>query len=67
MEQEVEVAIALIIRTTDPKWWKNKDNVQAAFGERGKDLVLFRYHDWGRPSDRPVDKEYLVEFEETEG
>lgn len=64
--QVVEVAVALIIRTKDPKWWKNKENVQAALGERGNDLVLFEFHDWGRPSDRPVEKEYKVEFEETE-
>lgn len=62
IEQEVEVAIALVIRTPYPGFWKDKEVLAAGFGERAKDIKLIRFHNFGVPRKKNEPTEVKIEI-----
>lgn len=62
IKQEVEVAIALVIRTTEPAFWKSKEILAAGFGERAKDIKLIRFHNFGVPQKKDEPTEVVIEI-----
>lgn len=62
IKQEVEVAIALIIRTDNPGFWKDKEVLAAGFGERAKEIKLIKFHNFGVPQKKNDPTEVTIEF-----
>ena len=62
IKQEVEVAVVMIVRTSDPGFWKARDVLAAGFGERAKEIQEVKFHNFGVPQKKFAPTEIEVEF-----
>lgn len=62
IEQEVELGVVLVIRTSNPAFWKAKDVLAAGFGDRAKEIKWVRVHNFGVPRNKNGETEIKVEI-----
>lgn len=66
MAQEVEIGIAIVVRTTRPDLWNTPEEIAASMVVRKDEMKLCKSHNYGRPSTDTAERGFKIEFEEKE-
>lgn len=66
LPQKVRMAVALVVLTEEPGFWRDQALVKAYFGDRAKDIEHIHVHNFGVPIDKEGPNPVRVEIEEIE-